>query len=131
MFGLFGDKTAREVRRLNKDAPELVEFTYQSFRSELVRSVALETRKNIDRARRIYGTEAIDLKRAVAEYQTFHREAKRTRDQVALTAFTLVLIYLRAELQGAACGPARAAIDGFMGEWAHAAGCDDKPEERS
>ena len=127
MFGLFGDKTAREVRRLNKDGPELVEFTYQSFRPELVRSVALLTRQHIDRAHGTYGTDPVDLKRAIAEYQTFHQEAKRTRDQVALTALTLVLIHLRAQLQGAACGPARAAIDGFMGQWAHAAGDDDKP----
>lgn len=125
MFGLFGDKTEREVKRLNKDGPELVEFTYQTFRSEMIRSVALLTRQHIDRARDIYGTQTIDLKRAIAEYQTFHREAKRTLDQEALTALTLVLIHLRAQLQGAACGPARAAIDGFMAEWAHAAGADD------
>lgn len=129
MFGLFGDKTEREVKRLNKDGPELVEFTYQSFRSELVRSVALLTRQHIDRARDIYGTEAIDLKRAITDYQTYHREAKRTSDQVALTALTLVLIHLRAQLQGPACGPARAAIDGFMAEWAHAANTDDKRED--
>jgi len=40
---------------------------------------------------------------------------------VAFTAFTLVLIYLRAEAPGDACGPARDAIDGFLAEWAHAA----------
>ena len=129
MFGLFGDKTAREVKRLNKDGPELVEFTYQTFRSELIRSIALLTREHIDRAHRIYGTQAIDLKRAKAEYQNFHQEAKRSRDSVALTTFTLVLIYLRAQLQGAACGPARAAIDGFMAEWAHAADSDDKRKD--
>ncbi len=129
MFGLFGDKTEREVKRLNKDGPELVEFTYQTFRSELIRSVALLTRQHIDRAHDIYGTDAIDLKRAITEYQTFHREAKQSRDQVALTALTLVLIHLRAQLQGAACGPARAAIDGFMAEWAHAADTDDKRED--
>lgn len=129
MFGLFGDKTEREVKRLNKDGPELVEFTYQTFRSEMIRSIALLTRQHIDRAHDIYGTQTIDLKRAIAEYQTFHREAKRTHDQVALTALTLVLIHLRAQLQGAACGPARAAIDGFMAEWAHAAGADDKRED--
>ncbi len=129
MFGLFGDTTAREVRRLNKDGPELVEFTYQTFRSEMIRSISLLTRQHIDRAHNIYGSETIDLKRAIAEYQTFHREAKRAHDQVALTALTLVLIYLRAELQGAACSPARAAIDGFMEEWAHAADDAEQPEE--
>ena len=38
----------------------------------------------------------------------------------ALTAFTLVQIYLRAEIQGEACKPACDAIDQFIADWEHA-----------
>jgi len=65
------------------------------------------------------------LRRAVAEFETFHREAKQAHNQVKLTAYTLALIYLRAEIQGDACAPARAAVDDFMDTWAHAAPAED------
>ena len=42
-------------------------------------------------------------------------------DDVALTAFSLLRIYVRAEIQGQACAPARPAMDELMAEWAHTA----------
>ena len=121
MFGLFGNKSEREIRRLNKDAPNIIEYSYQSLSNETVRKAALMTAKHLERVHRVFEDDLKGAKRAIAEYQTLHKEAVRRHDYVALTAFTLLLIYVRAELQGEACRPARQAIDDFVDQWAHAA----------
>ena len=121
IFGWFGDGRGREVRQLNRDAPEIIEHTYQSFSKERVREVALMTAEHIRRAHTTYGTSEIDLKRAHLDYRNLHKQAQRRRDQVALSAMTLVIIYLRAELVGDDCVPARATIEEFTVEWAPAA----------
>ncbi|MFQ5765279.1 MAG: hypothetical protein ACE5GT_10130, partial [Rhodospirillales bacterium] len=100
MFGIFGDRSAREVRRLNKDALEVVEYAYQCFRSETVRAIAIMTGEHLTTARQVFEPSPVGLKRAIVEYERRHKEAGRQRDDVLFTAFTLVLIYLRAEAQG-------------------------------
>ena len=120
MFGLFGDKTQRDIRQINKAAPEIIEYAYQCFRTETVRNSALLTREHLDRVHAIYKDDPLGPKRAIAEYQNLHREARQRRDDAALTAFTLVMIYVRAEVQGEACAPARQAIEELMAQWAHA-----------
>ncbi len=121
MFGFLKDhRRKREIKQLNKDAPAIIEYAYQSFRTETVRDAALMTREHLDRVARIYKDDPLGPKRAIVEYQSLHSEAQRRRDDVALTACTLMLIYLRAEVQGAPCLPARKAIDRFIDDWAHA-----------
>jgi hypothetical protein len=120
VFGLFGNKTKREIRRLNKDAPNIVEYSYQSLSTKTVRDAALMTAEHLEHVRQVYKDDPLGPKRAIAKYKTRLEEAARRHDDVALTAFTLVLIYVRAELQGEACAPARQAIDDFMDQWAHA-----------
>ena len=121
MFGLFGDKTKRDIRQINKAAPEIIEYAHQCFRNEMVRDSALLTREHLDRVHAIYKDDPLGPKRAIAEYKNLHREARQRHDDAALTAFTLVMIYVRAEIQGEACAPARQAIEEFMAQWAHAA----------
>jgi hypothetical protein len=125
MFGLFGDRSKGEIRRLNKDAGEIIEYARQSFRTETVRDAALLVAEHIERAHKIFEPNDIGFKRGIDEYKRLHNEARRKRDDAALTAFTLVQIYLRSEIQGEACQPARDAIDQFMADWAHA-GNDDE-----
>ena len=76
--------------------------------------------EHLARASKIFEPDVIGLKRGIDEYKRLHNEAQRKRDDAALTAFTLVQIYLRAEVQGEACKPARDAIDRFMADWEHA-----------
>ena len=121
MFGLFGGKAKSEIRRLNKDAPNIIDYAYQSFRTETVRDIALLTAEHLDRVEEVYGGDPLGPKRAIAEYENLHKEARRRRDDVALTAFTLLLVYQRAEVQGEVCQPARDAIKQFIADWAHAA----------
>ncbi len=119
MFGLFGNKKEREIKQLNKDARVILDHTRQTFRAEMVRDIANLTVEHLDRARKVFEPNAIGLKRAIVEYERLHREARRGRQDVVLSAFTLVLIYLHAEAQGEACQPARDTIDDFTEEWAH------------
>ncbi len=119
MFGLFGDRKERKIKRINKDAQVILDHTHQTFRAEMVRDIALLTTEHLDRASKVFEPDAIGLKRAIVEYERLHQEAGRHHQDVSLSAFTLVLIYLHAEAQGEACQPARDTIDGFIGEWAH------------
>ena len=123
MFNLTSlfDSTAREIKRLNKDAPNIVEYASQCFRAETVRAIADTTRQHLERAHAHYPGNRDGWRQAVADYERLHREARGRRDDVALTAFTFVLIYIRAEVQGEACRPARDAIDAFIDEHADAA----------
>ncbi len=121
MFGFLKDyRTKREIKQLNNDASEIIEYAYKSFRTETVRDAAVMTREHLDRVAGIYKDEPPGSKRAILEYRNLHAEAQRRRDDVSLTAFTLLLIYLRAEVQGAPCLPARNAINQFITDWAHA-----------
>lgn len=119
MFGLFKSK-AREIRQLNRDAPLIIENARESYRSELVRDIAFLIHQKITEAKTNCGDDAVCLQRAVDHFRRLHHEARRRNEHVGLTAYTLVIIYLRAELVGSECDPARAAIDGFLAEWRHA-----------
>ena len=119
MFGLFGNKSEREARRLNRDAPVIIEHARQTFRGDRLRNIAIRTVEHLERAHKVFEPNAIGLKRAILEYQRLHREARDHRDEVSLSAFTLVLIYIRAEALGEAGRPAVDAIDDFIAEWEH------------
>ena len=129
MFELFNSK-AREIRQLNRDAPVIIENARESYRSELVRDIAVLIHQKITEAKTNCGDDAVCLQRALDHFRRLHCEARRKNEHVGLTGYTLVIIYLRAELIGSECNPARAAIDGFLGEWRHAlepAGEDQTP----
>lgn len=119
MFGLFGGK-AREIRQLNRDAPLIIENARESYRSELVHDIAVLVHAKVLEAKTNCGEDIACIKRALDHFRKLHREARRKNEHVGLTAYTLVIIYLRAELIGEECAPARAAIDGFLEDWRHA-----------
>ena len=129
MFGLFGDRTQRDIRQINKAAQEIIEYAHQCFRVETVRDSALLTREHLDRVHAIYKDDPLDPKRVIVEYKNLHREARQRRDDAALTAFSLVMIYVRAETHGEACAPARHAIDELMTQWAHIAQEGAEPDD--
>ncbi|MEK9723151.1 MAG: hypothetical protein VW405_06660 [Rhodospirillaceae bacterium] len=117
LFGLFSDKTAREARQLNKDAPLILEQAQQIFPPDRLRTMAETVAEYVEQAHTRYGTATVDLMRAHQDYRGLHKEARRKNDQVALSAMTLVIIYLRAEIAGPPAQPARAAIDDFLKPW--------------
>lgn len=117
IFGLFGDKTAREAKQLNRDAPAIIEQAERLYAPPRLRAMAETVAAFIERAHVRYGTAEIDLKRAHFDCRGLHKEARRKNDQDGLSAMTLVIIYIRAEIVGPQADPARAAIDAFTTAW--------------
>ena len=125
IFGLFGDKTERESKQLNRDAPTIIAEAEKGYAPARLRAMAETITKYIDRAYTRYGTEPIDLKRAHYDFRSIHKETRRKNDQVGLSAMTLVIIYIRAEIAGPMADPARAAIKAFTTTWLQVGGAQD------
>ncbi|MBC8339114.1 MAG: hypothetical protein ISR51_09060 [Rhodospirillales bacterium] len=127
MFKIFKAwKKATDVRRLNKDAPIIIEHARQTLRPERMPEIAKATAEHLERSHKIFEPTSVGLKRAILEYQRLHQEARRQRDDVSLTAFTLVQIYIRAEDYGEVCRPALDTINAFLAEWGHGNTVDTK-----
>ncbi len=129
MFGLF-DSKAREIRHLNRDAPAVIENARESYRSELVRDIAFLTQQKVREAETSCGEDFACLQRALDHFRKLHREARRRNAHTELTAYTLVIIYLRGKILGQECAPARAAIDGFLDEWRHAFEANEREDQK-
>lgn len=115
------DNPQREARRLNRDASAIIDSAIKSFPIERVRDIALMTRERLDEARDHMEKHSESRDQVLYRFQQLHREARRRMDQVGLTAFTLVIIHLRAEPLEGLTAPALEVIDEFTGQWAHAA----------
>lgn len=116
MFGwLFGSR--REARRLERDAGSIIEAAQATSSSERLRAVALRLGDDLEAAHDRGGEDPSRYGPVIDHFRTQHREARRRHDDAALTALTLVIIYLRAERIGADADPARHRIDAFLSEW--------------
>ena len=107
----------REASRLNRDAATVIEAARSTASSSRVRETALRIRDELETAHTRGGDDPSRYAPLVAHFRTQHREARRRRDDAALTALTLVIIYLRAETIGGDAEPARKRIDDFVSEW--------------
>ena len=107
----------REANRLNRDAATVVEAARSTASSSRVREVALRLRDELETAHARGGDDPSRYAPLVAHFRTQHREARRRRDDAALTVLTLVIIYLRAQTIGADARPALKRIDDFILEW--------------
>lgn len=111
----------REAGRLNRDAPAIIDSASRSFPVDRVRDIALMTMEHLGEAHAHLAEHTESLEAVLHRFKQLHGEARRRNDQVALTAYTLVIIHLRAKALDARAGAALAAIDEFIGQWAHAA----------
>ena len=107
----------REARRLDRDAATIIEAAQSLPSSSKTRETALRIRDELEVAHARGGDDPSRYTRLVEHFRNQHREARRRRDDTALTALTLVIIYLRAEMVGADADPARHRIDAFVSEW--------------
>ena len=128
MFGFSAWKRNSDIRRLNKDAPLIIEYARQTTRPDRMREIAHLPARHLERSHKIFEHTPIGLKRAILEYRRLHNEARRQYDSVSLSAFTLVLIYVRAEGMGEDCRPALDTIDAFIAEWKHTLSDGTEPE---
>ena len=120
------DNPEREAKRLNRDASTIIDSATQSFPIERVRDIAVMTLEHLAEAREHLEVHTESREQVLDRFRQLHREARRRMDQVALTAYTLVIIHLRAEALGASCDPAIEAIDEFTARWAHVAENDSQ-----
>lgn len=111
---------ARESRQLNRDARAIVEMAQGTYRSELQRDIALLTRQGLDQVAEICAGDVECGRREVERFKTLHREARRRNNQVDLTAYTLIIIHVRAQALGEAGAPAVECIEAFLEQWQHA-----------
>ncbi|MAH82969.1 MAG: hypothetical protein CBB68_00435 [Rhodospirillaceae bacterium TMED8] len=116
-FGLFGNRREREALQLNKDAPVIIDHAEQMFTDNRLQEIAEMVDTHLSRVRESFGRTRIDIKRAHYEYRKLHKEARRNNHQASLTALTLVIIHLRAEINGTLAVPACASIDAAMVRW--------------
>ena len=129
MFGVLKsllDSPEREARRLNRDAPAIIDSATKSFPVDRVRDIALMTIEHLDEAKAHLENHTESREQVLYRFRQLHGEARRRMDQVGLTAYTLVIISLRAEPLGELAAPARDAVEAFTGRWAHAAETRDE-----
>ena len=107
----------REARRLDRDAATIIETAQSLPSSSKTRETALRISDELEVAHARGGDDPSRYTRLLEHFRNQHREARRRRDDTALTALTLVIIYLRAEMVGADADPARHRIDAFVSEW--------------
>lgn len=110
----------REAGRLARDAATIIDTARAVSSSERMRDIALRIRDDLETAHARGGGDPSRYVPLIDHFKTQHREARRRRDDGALTALTLVIIYLRAEGLGPDADPARDSIDTFISEWRHA-----------
>lgn len=121
------DNPQREARRLNRDAAAIIDSAVNSFPVDRVRETAVMIIERLGEAREHLADHSESREQVLYRFRQLHGEARRRMDQVGLTAYTLVIIYLRAEPLGDMAASARAAIEEFTGHWSHAA----EPRESS
>ena len=107
----------REARRLDRDAATIIDTAKAASSSSRIRATALRIRDELEAAHARGGDDPSRYAPLVGHFRTQHREARRRRDDAALTALTLVIIYLRAETIGAEADSARKRIDDFISDW--------------
>ena len=111
----FGSR--REAKRLERDAAAIIENAKLASATSRVRETAMRLRDDLQAAHARGGCVPSRYTPLLSHFRTQHREARRRRDDDALTALTLVIIYLRAEAIGADADAARERIDDFVSEW--------------
>lgn len=119
------DGPEREARRLNLDAAAIIDSALDSFPIDRVRDIAVMTLEHLQEVRAHLEDHSESREDVLARFRQLHRESRRRMDQIGLTAYTLVIIHLRAEPLGDLAAPAREAIDAFTGQWSHAAEARD------
>lgn len=111
----------REAKRLNHDAAAIIDSAIKSYSIERIRDIAVMALEHLGKAGEHLVEHSESRDQLLYRFRQLHSEARRRNDQVALTAYTLVIIHLRAEALGSICSPALEAIEAFTGQWAHAA----------
>ena len=115
---LFGEKG--EARQLNRDARAIINAARIGYRPETQREMSVLTGTTLATAHERGGADPAKYQPLIDHFKMMHRDAKSARNQTQLTAYTLIIIYLRAQQLGDIAAQAREEIDQFIEAWAHA-----------
>lgn len=107
----------RKAARLDRDAAAIVELAQSVSPISKARDAALQIRDALEVAHDRGGDDPSRYGPLIQHFRSQHRVARSRRDDTALTALTLVIIYLSAETLGEAGKPARDRIDAFVSAW--------------
>jgi len=116
------DNPNREAARLNRDAATVIESATRAIPVDRVRDIAIMTLEHLGETRAHLDKHTQSRDQVLYRFKQLHGEARRRMDQVGLTAYTLIIIHIRAQALGAVAAPALEVIDAFIGRWAHAVG---------
>ncbi len=111
----------RDAKRLNRDAAAIIDSATKSLAADRVREIAVMTLQHLGETRKHLEEHTQSRDQVLYRFRQLHGESRRRMDQIGLTAYTLVIIDLRAAALGDIADPAREAIDEFTSRWAHAA----------
>jgi hypothetical protein len=114
---LFGKQA--DIRQLNRDSRSILRFTREGYSPERQGETALVMRRTLAHVRDRMENDGVERAKIVDDLKNQHRGARRMRHDVHLTAFTLLIIYLRAEGFGGDARLAVTAIDDFLADWEH------------
>ena len=114
---LFGEKG--EARQLNRDARAIINAARIGYRPETQREMSVLTGTTLATAHERGGADPAKYQPLIDHFKMMHRDAKSARNQTQLTAYTLIIIYLRAQQLGDIAAEAREEIDQFIEAWAH------------
>ena len=117
IFGFFAKNPSKEARQLTKDVTKIIEMVEQTYRPELLAEIARITRDGIEQIVTRCGEDASCRARELDRYKSLHREARRQNSQGGLTAYTLIIINLRAAALGEVGLPVVALIEQFLERW--------------
>ena len=114
---LFGKRA--HARQLNRDAKSILRYAREGYGPDRQGQAAVATRRAIQDAhdRMEQGNE--ERKTVVRALKDYHRGARRTRNDINLTAFTLAIIYIEAEGLEDAAVNAKQGIEDFLADWKH------------
>lgn len=118
-----------EARILNRDARYIIEDAETRFNDERLTHMANATREYLNRANEQLAQPHLKPENVLFEFQRQHRNARRERQDLALSALTLVIIHLRAQKYPEECAPTVSLIAEFVEEWA-SEDDDDAPTGR-
>lgn len=117
IFGFFAKKPEKEARELARDVGNIIGMAEQTYRPELLEEIARITRDGLAQIETLCADDSICQARQLDVYKSLHRDARRANAQAGLTAYTLIIINLRARPLGDIGDPVRGPIDEYLQRW--------------
>ena len=117
-MSLGGSRSSRseDIGFANRDAVTIIESDTHTLEDEHLAAIATQTEANLKLARDALTIDTSE-KKTLLRLKEIHREARRYRDPIALSAATLAIIHFRARQLGEIARPAQATIERFLEKW--------------